>query len=576
MLVASPFDGAAQTIRGELLEETIGAPIEGAFVVLLDEEAEEVGAMLTNRVGRFVLQAPAAGRYRLRAERIGYESFLSPELDLQVGQVFDYRMTMPVLPIELAEISVEGERQCEIRRAEGERVAAVWEEARKALTAAVWTEKERNLRFSIQLWDRLLDPRNLEILEQQSEIKNGLPGYPFRALPIEDLARTGYVRRLESASATEYYAPDAETLLSDLFLDDHCFRVTEGRGDNAGLVGLEFEPVADQGDKTDVSGVLWLNERDAHLRFVEYRYVNLPAEFRGSEKLGGRLEFRMIPGGAWVVDDWYIRMPVTDVRLGAASNANSGDLRRLREKRRLVAIKEEGGAVIGIADPGGGSVDRLAHGSLVGVAFDSTRNAPLSHATISLLGTNHRTTTDETGRYSMEYVPQGDFFLTISHPRVGLLRLGSALRPVRIEAERVVTVDFVIPPARSLAPTLCPRHDGGGIAVGLVVDEASGDPVRGATVRLSNRPDRVVDQSGAETEPAGSTGEGVAFETVTDADGGFLVCEVPTGVRLYAAASVETTEGMGKSEVVRFSVAGDEIHEVLLEVILPTRSPSGR
>ena len=80
-----------------------------------------------------------------------------------MGQVLDYRLTMPVRPVELAQISVEGERQCNIRKAEGERVAAVWEEARKALTTAVWTEKERNFRFTIQLWERLLDPRNLEI-----------------------------------------------------------------------------------------------------------------------------------------------------------------------------------------------------------------------------------------------------------------------------------------------------------------------------------------------------------------------------------------------------------------------------
>lgn len=575
LLLVFPLQSiSAQTVRGELVEQTLNAPIEGAFVVLLDADGEQVAAMLTNAAGRFVLQAPAPGRYRLRAERIGYESHTSPELDLQAEQVFDYQMTMPVRPVELAQISVEGERQCDIRRAEGERVAAVWEEARKALTAAVWTERERNFRFTVQLWERLLDPRNLEILEQQGEIVRGLAAYPFRALPAEELDELGYVRRSESENATEYYAPDAETLLSDVFLDDHCFRVVEGRGDTNGMIGLEFEPVKPDTDKTDVSGVLWLTARNAHLRFVAYRYVNLPGNIRGADKLGGRLEFRMLPGGSWVVDDWYIRMPVTEVTLEGNRKPVPGSLQRLREKRKLVAIKEEGGAVIGISDPGGLSVGPSGRGSLVGVAFDSTQNAPLSHATVTLLGTNHRTTTDEEGRYSMQYLPPGDFFVTISHPRVGMLRLGSALRPVQIREDAEVTVDLVIPSSRRLAPTLCPGQERGeGVVVGLVIDALTGDPLRNATVRMSTQIRGVVEGSEA-AEPEADVEE-FRIETVSDHNGGFLFCRVPTDTRLYSAASPEEEDGNGAEEVLYFTVGEDEIREAIFEVGVSTEGLSG-
>ena len=564
----------AQTVRGELVEETLNAPIEGAFVVLVDADGKQVVAMLTNAVGRFVLEAPSPGRYRLKAERIGYESHTSPDLDLEMGQVLDYRLTMPVRPVELAQISVEGERQCNIRKAEGERVAAVWEEARKALTTAVWTEKERNFRFTIQLWERLLDPRNLEILEQQGEIKTGLAAYPFRALPAEELAEIGYVRRSEDDNATEYYAPDAQTLLSDVFLDHHCFRVVEGRGDMDGMIGLEFEPVKRDGDKTDVSGVLWLNARDAHLRFVDYRYEYLPGRIRGAEKLGGRLEFRMLPGGGWVVDDWRIRMPVTEVTLEGNPHPVPGSLRRLREKRKLVAVKEEGGALVGISDPVGQSVGPTGRGSLVGVAFDSTQNAALSHATVALLGTNFRTTTDEEGQYSMEYLPPGDFFVTISHPRVGMLRLGSALRPVQIREDARIRVDLTIPSARRLAPTLCPGQEGDeGIVVGLVIDALSGDPMRDATVRLSTHLSGVFEGSELAEPDAGV--EKIQLETTSDHNGGFLFCGVPTGIRLYSAASSEDQDGIGAEEVFYFTVAEDEIHEAIFEVAAPTESLSG-
>jgi hypothetical protein len=575
LLLLIPLRAApAQTVRGELVEETLGAPIEGAFVVLVDAGGEQVVAMLTNAVGRFVLEAPSPGRYQLKAERIGYESYTSPDLDLQMGQVLDYRMTMPVRPVELALISVEGERQCNIRKAEGERVAAVWEEARKALTTAVWTEKERNFRFTVQVWERLLDPRNMEILEQQGEILSGMAAYPFRALPAVELAEIGYARRFDDDNSTEYYAPDAETLLSDIFLDDHCFRVVEGRGDMEGMIGLEFEPVKRDGDKTDVSGVLWLSARDAHLRFVDYRYEYLPGRIRGAEKLGGRLNFRMLPGGAWVVDDWYIRMPVTEITLEGNPNPVPGSLRRLREKRKLVAVKEEGGAVVGISDPVGKAVGQTGRGSLAGVAFDSTQNAALSYATVALLGTNYRTTTDEQGQYSMEYLPPGDFFVTISHPRVGMLRLGSALRPVQIREDARVRVDLTIPSARRLAPTLCPGQERDvGIVVGLVIDAHSGDPMRDATVRLSTHLRGVF--AGSEVDEPDSGVEEIQLETTSDHNGGFLFCGVPTGIRLYAAASLIDQDGIGGEEVFYFTVAEDEIHEAIFEVAAPTESLSG-
>lgn len=569
---ACPALLTAQTVRGELVEEGLGAPIEGAFIVLLDERGEQVAAMLTNAAGRFVLHAPTPGRYTVRAERIGYENFTSPVLELASEQVLDHRLTMPVRPIELPMISVKGERQCNIRGSEGERVAVVWEEARKALSAAVWTEEQRRFRFTTRLWERLLDPRNLEILEEQAELKVGLATYPFRALPAEELAEIGYVRRFEGKNVTEYYAPDAQTLLSNLFLDDHCFRVVEGKGERRGMVGLAFEP-ARKKDKTDVSGVLWLSAQDAHLRHVEYRYENLPSRIRASDKLGGRLEFRMIPGGEWIVDDWYIRMPVTEVTFVGNPKPVLGSLRRLREKRKLVAIKEVGGAVIGLTAPGGRQVSQIGRGSLAGQVFDSTRSAALAGATVSLLGTNHRTTTGEDGRYSMEYLPPGSFFVTLSHPRVGMLRLGSALRPVVIQADQQVHLDLAIPSTRHLAPTLCPSMEGPevGIVVGLVTESSTGERLQGAHVRLSTRQSEV-----SEPGSAGGAGTDGGFESVSDQNGSFLFCGVPIETELYARALLETEDGSTTSEVGSFMVANEEIYETHLEVPLPAERPEGR
>ena len=174
----------------------------------------------------------------------------------------------------------------------------------------------------------------------------------------------------------------------------------------------------------------------------------------------------------------------------------------------------------------------------------------------------------------MEYLPPGDFFLTISHPRVGMLRLGSALRPVQIEEDAQVTVDLTIPSSRRLAPTLCPGHESGeGVVVGLVIDALSGDPLRDATVRLSTHLRGVF--TGSEVSEPDTGVEEMRLETISDHNGGFLFCKVPRGTRLYAAAGAEEQEGIGSEEVIYFQVGEDEIHEAIFEVAVPTESASG-
>jgi hypothetical protein len=78
----------AQTVRGVLREEGTGGPIGGAFIVLLDEDGGRPGrdiGTLTDDDGRFQLRAPEPGRYRLRAERIGFKSTLSEVIELEAG-----------------------------------------------------------------------------------------------------------------------------------------------------------------------------------------------------------------------------------------------------------------------------------------------------------------------------------------------------------------------------------------------------------------------------------------------------------------------------------------------------------
>lgn len=569
-------------MRGTLVEELSGRPIDGAFVVLLDERGSEITAALTDDLGVFLLQAPDEGRYTVRAERIGYDSFSSPVLRLSLGPPLQYRFEMPVRPVELETLSVESERRCESLPEDGRRMARVWEEAKKALTAAVWTKEQRAFRFTTRLHRSTLDPAGRRVLEHETEIQSGLSVNPFQALPVEELAASGYTRRLAS-DTTEYFAPDAQVLLSDAFLDDHCFRVVDGGGETEGMIGLAFDPLL-QTEQTDISGVLWLDRKSAHLQFIRYRYENLALGVE-SDELGGRVGFRRLPGGAWIVDDWYIRMPVLEQvtvidRVGPAVPGNSP---RARQVTRLGAIVEQGGEVLTVADqrgritvaPGGITPGR---GALSGQVFDSTANEPLGGATVSLLGTNLQTTADGQGRYSLNDLPVGEFYLTFSHRRAEALRIGSVLQRVVIEEGRPARVDLVIPPASTLIPALCPKTEDPSpgsaetVIAGTVVHAENGVPVGGAVVHLSTHILGVlaapVDAETLSTwKVAGVSGpESLSrFQTVADENGSFRFCGIPAGLRLYAGAIEPSSENGQRSTVVYFTTPG-LIHTATLEI----------
>ncbi|MCG6989109.1 MAG: carboxypeptidase-like regulatory domain-containing protein, partial [Gemmatimonadetes bacterium] len=82
LLAATP--AAAQRVRGRLVDAGTGEPVPAAEMSLLSGESgtRVVKRALTTDSGRFVLTAPRPGRYRLKAERIGYRTVVSPPFDL--------------------------------------------------------------------------------------------------------------------------------------------------------------------------------------------------------------------------------------------------------------------------------------------------------------------------------------------------------------------------------------------------------------------------------------------------------------------------------------------------------------
>jgi hypothetical protein len=279
------------------------------LVRLIDAKGAVVAGSLSDAEGQFLLRAPTPGMYRLKAERIAYAEAWSPAIAVEGPGAVEVELSLSPAPIALSELEVTAEQVCHIRPEDGLGVSRVWEEARKALTIQDWAEQERLHRFRISQFRSLLNSDGDVLSSESSEAEGLFDRVPFRSLSAGELQAHGYVQRryqLETGFIeTEYYAPDASVLLSDPFLETHCFSLSanEGAGD---LIGVAFEPVRRSGPP-NIEGVLWVDRESSELRFLEFTYT--PNSWKRRPLSGGHVEFDRLPDGSWVVARWAIRMP---------------------------------------------------------------------------------------------------------------------------------------------------------------------------------------------------------------------------------------------------------------------------
>jgi len=514
--------GAAQTVQGQLIDASTGAPVEGALVLLLTEAGEEAGGYLTNQAGRFILQAPEPGIYTLQAERIGYETTTSDPFPLIRAQRFGIRLETAQTAIELEGILVEGDQQCLVRPGEGLQLAAVWEEARKALTVQDWTEREGSYRFQVARYERELDVLARTVQSETRQVLSGVAGVPIRSLPADNLMTQGFVRPSEDGGYV-YYGPDASVLLSDIFLDTHCFRLAMNP-DRPNEVGLAFEPVR-RGGIPDIAGTLWLDAETARLRVLEYSYTWVPwEEGRGAAR--GRIEFENLPSGAWVIRKWWIRMPLATMDMSMTLMERSAGI-------RLVGIKEVGGEITRFTSLDQRVTSELPRGVLEGQVWDSTRQAPLVGATVFLSGTQYAAETDAGGSFLMSDLPEGVFTAAFIHPRMDSLGFFSPGVEVEIVPGEFTTLMLGIPSTAATLVSTCTQEELAGRAtavIGFVREAETEAPVERASVTVSWS---IFDQQAGGVFVERRHG----LQTTSDFTGRYSACGVPLDTTLHIQAT---------------------------------------
>ena len=493
----------AQMVDVRLRDVVSKAPIVGTLVRLLADSLV-VGQAITNGDGQATLRAPSPGLYRVRVNRIGYSAVLTDPLLVGIDQTVTKEIAMTSAAISLPALRVETKSECGGPISDGAVAGAIWEQVRTALATNDLTQRQRAVLLTVRTFHRDL---SLD-LNSVREVVTGaytVRGPPFVSPAASTLEKNGYAVLV--GDEMTFGAPDAALLLTDEFSATHCFRAVPGPTE--AIVGLAFEP-APRRRLSDIRGTLWVNRQTSELQFIEYGYTNLPAKL-ANVGLGGRIDFRRLPTGEWIVSYWHIRMPRMD--------QPPDDYRSRRAFEPHLAGYVEDGARVTVGAP-----TTSANAVVLGRIFDSTTLAPLPGAVVRIQGDSDSATTEADGRFVLRTAVGGARTIAATHPKLGLIDDGS-IRPVSLSVGDSTVVDFSVPTATRIAHELCgPASNRSGL-VGLTW--SGGVPTENLELRISWEP-----TPGAPEEERARSG----------ARGFYAVCDLPAGqvltVRVQRGAEV--------------------------------------
>lgn len=517
-LVASA--ASAQTLRGVTVDAG-ERPITGVVVMLVDTASNVAARGLTNEKGEFRLTAASAGIYRLRTLRIGFRPTLSTPFTLDGASEPTTRVVLSDIPVMLDTMHTTGRSVCGTFDKAGAATYAVWEQIHAALTAAELTAASRTLEITAVTYERGVDPeakrdRN-SVSHRRFSLSNGVATHPWRALTTDSLHRFGYVLR-DGDGSINYYAPDLETLLSNSFVEDHCFRLASDSAAN--LIGIAFEPISDRKKIAEIQGTLWLDRASSELRQLEFKYTNIPTSLQKDSR--GGLDFVRLRDGTWVISNWLIQMPLFMPQISAAG-------RRFMIEPRRAGLELASGTVA-LVRRDTDTLWRHPPLAITGTLRDSSSGSPLIGAEIGLLEAPEYATSDSAGRFAISNLLPGTYTLAIHTPSLDSMR--AVHQVATAVAEGYEPIDVSVPSAQMIAKTFC-----GGLRAGTGVILGTALLRNDSTSSLKSL--RVTAEWNADTVDATRVRR---LQSRVTEDGLFRLCGVPVNTMLMLSATADSAE----------------------------------
>jgi hypothetical protein len=513
-------------------------PVAGVIVQLLDTRDNVIARALSNERGEYRLTGPSDVSYRVHAQRIGFRPVFYGPFLLRAGDNLTQRLVLTGVPVTLSTVSVVGQNPC---RSLGDSTATtylVWEQVRAALTAILLTASGRGSIATTVVYERTLDPTSGHIREQSANIRADYVRQPWRSLTSDSLRQVGYIVTDRDGSLT-YHAPGLDVLVSDAFLEDHCFRIASSSdGDR---VGIEFEPTPARRRVAEIQGTMWLDRHSSELRGMGFRYANIPRE-RGARS-GGDMEFVRMSNGAWVISRWDIRMPLLEQRSRGAGAGTFGGVRV--PEIRVAEIKVTGGDLVLVRQGRDTLWSRPPLAVLGGVA-DSVSGLPVPGARVTIVGTSLSAITDTAGRFTVTDLLPGVYTIEVRTP--SLDSVGAVHQSKQEVTDGATSLRVRTPTARQIVATLCSTSEQamrtfagelGGIVAGLANVSGDSVPPRNAKI-VAEWTDPISD----ETVLTKGAKRSQWLEARTDARGMFRICGVPVNTSVFVHAELENRSSL--------------------------------
>lgn len=449
-----------QALAGGIHDTATAAPLSGAVVSVLDSARRVLSLFVADSSGRYAVNVPQAATH-LKIVRIGYQPrIIALARQRAVRATLD--ISMARLPTLLSAIAVNNERVCS---PDADRAGArsLWEQARAGLLATVAARELKPSESTVFSYERVVEPKTGRVIQQTSRRLSGRSTRPYAAaLEPTVLAERGY--SATDSAGRRYMAPDADVLLDESFATTHCFSVRDADANHQGAIGLAFEPVRSRDALVDVRGVLWLETAVPSIRALDFQFTGTDSAVTIGPA-DGVLHFRTMANGVSFVDEWKVRLPVSEAdsrpshlpteldtyRLGSQQLVPLGKV-PAQFSRHASYVSESGGVVVSSEWPDGLRW-KMPSAGIGGTVYEEGSQSPAPCALVILVTSGDTVRANEAGHFLLTPVLPGRYRILATNSVPLPSRMATmASDDVEVQTGAVTTVRLELPRNGGMSP----------------------------------------------------------------------------------------------------------------------------